>query len=303
MLKKLRISIELTNHCNFRCVYCPQSTYQLGAGPGGNPFDRPKGFMSSEIMERARQAAIDHARDLTIGFFGEQLLHPRFSDFVRSLPSRPKRRWPLWLNTNWSLVTDSLRPALYAFDVVRISLDAVCAEQWNRLCPGGSVLDESGRKGADRFQTLTDKLKWWLALPDHPPTNLIYVSQQENAAQARQFAHRWQPFLSPRDQVITKSVLTYGGVMSDPYMSSNLCRVADQNRFTIGWDGRCSPCNLDVNLAMAVANIADFTVPEILASGGWSSALRNIRKKRGICAHCFDAQNHGRTVYQGTRRQ
>ena len=68
MKRNIRMQIELTNHCNFKCVYCPHAVYQE-EGPSGNVFNRPKGFMSDVLFAKARSAALQHAQSVTIGFF------------------------------------------------------------------------------------------------------------------------------------------------------------------------------------------------------------------------------------------
>ena len=65
----------------------------------------------------------------------------------------------------------------------------------------------------------------------------------------------------------------------------------------MAWDGRCTPCNLDVNLAMTSGNLKEHTVAEIVGSPAWAKTLQGIRKKEGICSNCFDANNHGQIRY------
>ena len=137
-----------------------------------------------------------------------------------------------------------------------------------------------------------------------PRTDLIFVTQSGNLGQGQKFAETWCKRLSGLDRVILKSVLSYGGVMKDPHAKPNPCRVAKQNRFTVAWDGRCTPCNLDVNLAMAAGDMNTQTMNEIIHSEAWKEALGDITAQRGICANCFDAQNHSQEVYdmRGRRR-
>jgi len=297
MRKNLRMQIELTNNCNFKCVYCPHSVYGEDAGPSGNPFNRPKGFMSKALWEKSIDTAMKHARSLTLGFFGEQQLHPDFEDWIRAVPK--KRRFLMILNSNWSLVTKETESALKAFDQVRISFDSSDPDQWEKLCPGGALLTVDGKKSPSRFAALADKTKWWMKIRNRPQTNLIFVTQEENKADINRFVKEWKGVLKRSDKIAVKSILTYGGVMFDPYMKHNRCKVATENRFTVAWDGRCTPCNLDVNLGMAVLNLNTHTVDEILASPEWDKVLDGIRKREGMCSNCFDAQNHSQNYTRG----
>jgi sulfatase maturation enzyme AslB (radical SAM superfamily) len=293
--RDVRMQIEMTNNCNFKCVYCPHALYGE-PGPSGNTFDRPKGYMDEALWNKAIAEAQKHAKSVTMGFFGEQLLHPQFIAWVAAIPKR--RNFRLILNSNWALVTKKHLPALLNFDMMRISLDSTDPKQWDALCPGGPVFDENGKKGdVSRLEALVAKTEWWLAIKNRPKTNLIFVTQDENKDGVVRFVEKWKRRLAGQDRVIAKSMLTYGGVMFDPYMTENKCNVASENRLTVAWDGRITPCNLDVNVAMATLNLNTHTMAEILDSPDWKATLQGIRDRVGICANCFDAQNHSQRIY------
>jgi hypothetical protein len=69
------ITVEFTNYCNLRCVYCIN---QLGL--------RPRGFMQREVfdnfLEDVRQLGVRWVRVLGNG---EATLHPEFSFFIRQI--------------------------------------------------------------------------------------------------------------------------------------------------------------------------------------------------------------------------
>ena len=295
----MKFCIELTNHCNFRCVSCPHSLYGCQETPSGNVFDRPKGFMAPTLFRKTVAEARTWASDYAIGFFGEQLLHPQFNELVREIPARAQRSFHLTLNSNWSLVTEQHLEALDRFDCIRISLDSPTKEGWETLCPGGVVLDKHGGAGPDRYETLVEKIEWYLAVPNRPRVHLICVLQEANKHDAKALVAKWLPKLQRWDKIVTKSILSFGGIMRDGYMRDNPCRVAREKRFVVAWDGRCSPCSLDVNLAMAAGDLRSQSVQEIVEGRRWRRALGNITQRRGICSNCFDAQNHGARSYRG----
>ncbi len=289
-----QISIELTNHCNFKCVMCPHAKWR--EADQANPFDRDKGFMSEELFELAAENARRYASKVSLGFFGEQMLHPKFGEYVQRLRSDA---YELVLFSNWSLFTREHVQALRACDRIQISLDSVDGPTWKSLCPGGPVLDLDGKPGGDRYETLVDKISYWLSLSDRPSTGLECVISSVNQADRHRIPRQWRRHLGPNDHIATKSVLSYGGVMSDAAMKPNPCKVPDQGRITIGWDGRCSPCNLDVNLAMTAANLLEQRdLQTIVQSPAWQQQLQRIRDRQGICANCFDANNHSQEITQ-----
>src|SRR5262245_4500496 len=155
---RFRMTIELTNKCNFRCTYCPHATRGRDehAGDDVNRFDRPQGFMSRETFDLALANAHRYADALSFSFFGEQTLHLRFADWIGAIPAR--RPFRLVTNTNGSLLTSRNVEALLRFDVVRFSIDSCDSESFEKLRPGGAVLTVEGRRGGDRFAALAEQI-------------------------------------------------------------------------------------------------------------------------------------------------
>jgi radical SAM protein with 4Fe4S-binding SPASM domain len=234
--------------------------------------------------------------EVVFGFFGEQMLHPRFNDFISKLPENHKYR--LKLNTNFSLATYRDLDSLHKFDEVKISLDSSDGEIWNKLCPGSAILKMDGSVGSDRYITMEEKVKEWLEIENHSKTRLIYVISHINKSGKDAFIEKWRPLLSKRDCIHFKSIISYGGIMKDVLMKKYKCRMLKKNRFTIGWNGDCTPCNIDVNIENKIGNLYDTTdLFEIYKSDKYKYVKKDIRKKRGICENCFDAGNPTKHEY------
>jgi len=296
----MNFSVELTNHCNFKCVYCPHAYYKQQVTPSGNVFDRSKGFMDRELFDKAIDEAQYWAKNVAIGFFGEQQMHPHFDEFVQSVPKKGERKFDFTINSNWSLITEESLPTYNCFNTVRISLDASTKEAWEALCPGSNLLRADGSVGEGRYETLVEKVKWFLQLKHRPKVNLIVVRQEANKEDEKRMVQLWRPLLRKGDRLNTKCILTFGGVVFDPYMPEHReCKVVREHRFVIAHDGRCTPCSLDVNLVMAAGNLRTQTVAEIVASDWWKRTLEGIDKRIGLCSNCFDGQNHSQRTYPG----
>ena len=284
-----RIWPELTNHCNFRCVYCPHSVYRKESA-GGNRFDREKGYMSDELWGLVVENAGKYASYVGLGFFGEPLLHPRFRQYVEMIPVQ--RRYAFDLFTNWSLVTRDNMEALKHFDYVRISFDASKPDLWEQLCPGGPVLDLDGVPSKDRYGTLVGKMEYWLRQPDHAPTNLHCVVSETNQHDTETLIAEWRPRLGPRDYIWTKTIISYGGIMRDGRMTANECDIPSSRKLSVAWNGDCTPCNLDVNLEWKVGNLAEARdIKRIVEADKWCQVLASIARREGICVNCPDANN------------
>ncbi len=68
-----RIHLELTNVCDFNCVFCPKSV-----------MTRPLGYMDPELARRtiSEIKALDLAEKITFHVMGEPTLHPHFFDLL-----------------------------------------------------------------------------------------------------------------------------------------------------------------------------------------------------------------------------
>lgn len=298
-----RMNLELTNNCNFRCRTCPHSVYGQPAPSGGQAFNRPKGFVSDELVALIDKNARRYAASVTLGFFGEQTMHPKFDQIVERLSRN--RPYKLVLFTNWSLVTAEKMETLKPFDNIRISIDGSTPELFHAMRPG-KIVDLDGKLALDGYGTFISKLEHWLALEDgRPPTHLIFTTSSGNKHDRDTFLAEWQPKLAPRDSIVTKRVITYGGVMTDSELRENDCEVLDEKRFTIAWNGDCSPCNLDVNIGLHVGNLLEQkSVLKIFKGPRFAQVVAAIRRREGVCATCVDANNHTATVlHPGTRGQ
>lgn len=290
-----RFDLEFSGACDFRCVYCPWGHRTDEAGDGiENPFNRKAGIMSDETFGACLTATQEHGEHVDVAFLGEPLLHPKFAEWSWWLAKRP-RRYTMSVNTNGSHMTRDLFEALGRFDQVRISLDSDDAETWETMCPGGPVLDLGGKRGGGRHETLVAKVEAWLGWPHHAPTRLVFVRTERNREEEGRFAARWRPLLGPRDEVVAKAALSYGGSVPETPGAAwpkRPCRTYAERRIVVAWDGRVTPCQLDANVEMHVGDIRD-GLPAIVASEKYQEIIGTMQRREGMCSGCMDAQNHG----------
>jgi MoaA/NifB/PqqE/SkfB family radical SAM enzyme len=256
--------------------------------------------MSEELLFIVKKNCDKLAKELSIGFFGEPLLHPSFNNFVALMAS--ENSYKLSLNTNWSLVTEKNMNVLNNFDEVRINLDTIDSFLYDKMCPG-NVLDINGNVSHNRLDAISEKLDHWLSIPNHTQTRIVYTTSSFNENEREDFVRLWVPKLNKQDYVLTKSIISYGGIIQDRRITSNDCMIHDLPYFVAAWNGDCTSCNLDVDIALKGGNLYKYDdIETIYETNVWRENLKKIEEKRGICSKCVDANNWSENeIYMGMK--
>lgn len=200
------VQIELTNHCNYKCLVCPHSEFLL---------TRKKGYMAESLYKKVVDECFDISREINFSFFGEQTLHPKFKEFMLFLKKRPFT-CRVVINSNMSLVTREIFDLFndMELDELRVSLDAARKETYDILRLSNSCLDLEGYEVVDendRFEIINNKLKYWFLRHDHVPTRHVFTKSSFNEDEVEEYVNEWKPCLGDSDSILIKSVITYGG--------------------------------------------------------------------------------------------
>lgn len=122
------VSIEFTNFCNLRCVYC---TSPLGL--------RPRGLMTRETFGRFLEGVkgLGVSRVRVVGN-GEPTLHPEFSSFISAL-CRVVPYVSVLTNGQWKRSAEVIETHLGTqVSLIEVSVDGGDKETYERSRPGGS---------------------------------------------------------------------------------------------------------------------------------------------------------------------
>ncbi|MFQ5560212.1 MAG: radical SAM/SPASM domain-containing protein [Nitrospinota bacterium] len=105
-----RVHMELTNACNFDCVFCPKAV-----------MTRPLGFMKKELAFKFISEISEQkiAEKITFHIMGEPLLHPDFFEILRFCKSK---NLPAGLTTNGSFLKGETISKLVDADVHQVSI-------------------------------------------------------------------------------------------------------------------------------------------------------------------------------------
>ena len=126
-MSSLKLDVELTNHCNARCVFCPHPAMR-----------RQIGYMSWETWQRVvEEARTGDVLRLAIAGFGEPTLHPNFVDFLQWARLQLPGTW-LQLVTNgsqlWRMDFDALA-GIQLTDII-VSFTGYSPESYESLMQG-----------------------------------------------------------------------------------------------------------------------------------------------------------------------
>jgi len=123
--KPTSLSIELTDACDLKCLYC------------NNPlFSNPRIFMNETTFESIIKSVQDFPIDRIRVGGGEPTLHPKFSIFSQQLSNKTKY---LSIVTNGQWKKKGIAEALISnYDLIEVSVDAGGAEFYEKSREGSS---------------------------------------------------------------------------------------------------------------------------------------------------------------------
>ncbi len=100
------VFIELTNHCNFNCTFCPNAV-----------MTRKRQFMDTDLAIRLLDEIASKnlaSEPIQLHLMGEPLLHPQIFEILEFIR---KKNLPVRLFTNGALLNEKNRERIYAADI------------------------------------------------------------------------------------------------------------------------------------------------------------------------------------------
>ncbi|KMY69319.1 hypothetical protein AAU61_05470 [Desulfocarbo indianensis] len=125
-----RLTLELTNQCNYKCAMCP-SRFDPGEA---------KGMMEPKLFKRLVDEASGHLPVALVPFFrGESLLHPAIANLIAY--AKGKGLGPVQLASNGLLLSELMAKRLLdaGLDFISFSLDTMDELEYRRIRKGGDL--------------------------------------------------------------------------------------------------------------------------------------------------------------------
>ncbi len=252
-------NLELTNHCNLKCSFCPT---------GNGLLARPRGFMEPEVFRTALAGA--GPLEFTLLFqWGESLLHPQFGELAREARARGTRTL---VTTNGTLLDEQRTATLLdaGLDRVTVSVDGD-AESHERI--RGVPLARTER-GLDHLLAERDRRGIDMAID----VSMVVSPETEHAAEA--FEARYG---SRADRVQKIPLLTQGE-------RRTRCREPWRGGLVVLQDGRVTVCCVDHDGELAFGDVREQSLRSL-----WNGkAMQALRRRHvegdlpAICAQCTE---------------
>ena len=157
-----------------------------------------------------------------------------------------------------------------------------------------------------QIENIINKIKTWLSMLNHCKTRLVFVRSQFNPDEEKPFIDFWRKHLGPHDQILSKGMISYGGIMEDPSINpGSPCNVWNVGYCMIGWDGTVSPCNLDVNLTLNLGNVMNESINELFTSERATFLRHSTGCGNGLepCKSCIESNNWRGNKYYSIANQ
>lgn len=272
----VRLWVELTSVCNYRCIMCPNKDLSK----------EQKGHMDFALYTKIIDEAAEFAFDVNLAHRGESLLHPRLLDSIRYAK---RRGLYTRLHTNGSLLTEDMARSLVAsgLDRLSFSFDGYTKETYERIRVGGDF----ERTLANILRLLEIKRESGSRTPETAVEviNFEQLSAPDLADARQRFRSRFKGLAL--DSFVMKELHNWAGEIdkSDRIARYSICPFP-WNALVIFWDGSAYPCTQDFFGYYSLGNIKSSPLKSL-----WNGpAMEDLRRRLArqdiaeidTCSHC-----------------
>lgn len=282
------LDIELTNTCNFKCLFCPTGTGQQR---------RKKGLMSDEVYCKIINEAKQQQIPIRFIRWGEPILHPKHIEYIREAN---KNKLLTHLTTNASLLDDDKIDALIdiPLDSIKFSFQGVDRKSYSEM------------RSIDFFNKLIEIIALFYKKRGdkkypyiHVSTTITYESKKDVDAFKKKISA-----ISDSHQV-GRTVLEHidiDKVRLNDHEKERLRFLKEQESvikihaechqvfdvLSINWDGSVSACCRDYDNMMIVGDIKTQTLHEIWNSSRLDTYRKLLAEMKHellpLCCSCYD---------------
>ena len=245
-----RLYLELTNHCNFQCIMCPN---------GRGLMKREKGFIDYNLCKNIVDEMAPHVDTIVLHAWGESLLHPRIFDIIKYCENYGVRTE---FSTNTSLLNENIDRKIIdsGLSMIYLCIDGVTKDTYEYIRKNGDF--ERSVKNVEEFLKIKRNMQ-----SKKPFVNLQTIIMKETNSDIENFKKRWS--IEGVDKINLKPLDTWGGQISE-INRLNINETKENNRDNkrphcpnlwyhayIYWDGSLVSCDRDFDARYDLGNVKD----------------------------------------------
>ncbi|MFA4991089.1 MAG: radical SAM protein [Candidatus Omnitrophota bacterium] len=281
------VDVELTNHCNLKCVFCAQMAMK-----------REKGFMSEETFRKVADECSLYKAPLRFIRWGEPFLHPKVMDFCGYAKSKGLA---VHVTNNGLAIREQHMRALVEFEVDSIifSMQGATKEEYEKM------------RDAPRYDELKGNIETLIKIRGGKEKPFIHISStmtNETRSEIDAFAAYWGNIVDSVGVGKTSfSRLSESQVSSlerikkyEAYKKQETIKKCYRpcsevyQRLSVDWDGKVTCCNGDFDNFMTVGDMKGSTLFDIWNNSAKLKAFRDLLDKNrreglALCGTCYHA--------------
>lgn len=252
----MKINIETTNHCNARCICCPNKD-----------MTRPRGYMELELLNRIIKQLPENVNEICLSIFGEPLMDHRLPEVLTIVRKLYRKR--LLFFTNGSLLGDWIDDAIYEnLDEIIISFLGWSPESYHK------------NMGLN-FNEIVPRIKYFIAnAPDKLKIKVISLDLGYTPQKVLAFKK-----LFPEGVILPAR--NWGHYQTSQDGTATPC--GRPNSLHILWDGVVVLCCRDYEAEVVLGDLKRQTIDEVWNSKRYVELRRLFnqgRKPERICKTC-----------------
>ena len=269
MFKK--IYIEITNICNLKCKFCPET-------------DRKKEFISLEKFEEAIKKIHNYTNLVCLHVKGEPLLHSKLEDILKILE---KYNLKANITTNGTLIREKLEIIKKSKAVRQINFSIHSITQNENI---NKQYLQDIFESAEQLENIIISYRLWnLQSIEENNINANIIKEIENYYNIQNLKQKLiqNDFLKLKENMFINQdkEFTWPKINNKVIVEKGRC-LALKEQIAILVDGTVVPCCLDNNGDMPLGNIFEETIEDILQKPISKTIKKNFENSIITCDLC-----------------
>jgi len=257
----VRLWVELTSFCNYRCIMCPNKDLEKEG----------KGFMDLALYRKIVDESKDFVFEINLAHRGESLMHP---NLIEAISYAAKNRIFTRLHTNGSLLTDDISHKIIRskLDRLSFSFDGYDRETYEKIRAGGNF--DKTLENIVHFLEIKKEARSKKPITVIEVINFDQKDREESLKAKKIFQSRFKNL--PLDSIVFREMHNWAGQIEKERLGKKytVCPFP-WNAQVIFWDGAVLPCTQDFFGEFIAGNVKDSSLKEI-----WNGeSMRHLRKK------------------------